>query len=70
MGGIVLRGGRCWALALRMRLGHAHPLGHTCAMAGLMLLTDWDSVCTLACRVPHVHLRFEFKLVYTAAWFG
>ena len=40
------------------------------ANVGAMFMTDWASVCNLACRVSRVHLHVGFKLVHTAAWFG
>ena len=40
------------------------------AIVGAMFVTDWASVCILACRVSRVHLHVGFKLMHTATWFG
>ena len=71
MGGIV----SWWEQMLGISVGDRGCVIHTSyailhVIVGAMFMTDWASVCNLACRVSRVHLHVGFKLVHTAAWFG
>ena len=71
MGGIVSWWGQMLGISVRGRgcvIRTRYAILRAIVVA--MFMTDWASVCNLACRVSRVHLHIGFKLVHTAAWFG